>query len=243
MKTKKKPRPRNAKTQGLKTKTALAVWALDELKKFHAGRLSHLAREKKDSDNQKETQQQAAFRILIGTILSHRTKDAKTEQATTALLKHYKTPQQLAKAPHAKVRALIKPVGFYNSKAKYVVKCSQELVERFGGNVPNTFELLTMLTGVGRKTAGCVLAYAFELPAIPVDSHVHQIANRLGIVRTSDPLETEAELMNVMPRNRWIDVNELLVLHGQTICVPVSPMCSRCSLQTKCPKIGVKARR
>ena len=195
-----------------------------------------MGREKKRPGN-------AAFRILIGTILSHRTKDERTERASNALLGKYATPQALSKAPLGVVRRLIKPVGFYNAKARYVVECSRELVERFGGVVPDNVEELVTLTGVGRKTAGCVVAYAFGKPAIPVDSHVHQVSNRLGFVETKTPRQTEQELELLLPKPLWKDVNEALVVHGQNICVPISPHCSVCLLRKECPKIGVTNRR
>lgn len=230
-------------------KTRLAVEVLGRLRKHLLGKGTHLQREKRlvesaakklSEEKQEETLQKTAFRVLIGTILSHRTRDGRTEEATRALLSKYSSPEKLSKATVAKIRELIKLVGFYNSKAKYVKKCSQELVQKFGGKVPNTMEALTSLTGVGRKTAGCVIAYAFELPAIPVDSHCHRVGNRLGLVKTSTPEETEQELMKIVPRARWVEVNELFVLHGQSTCAPISPFCSRCPLAGACPKIGVK---
>ena len=224
----------------MKTKSSgnKAVEALGKLGKFYSGKLTHLGREKKKLAPKDE--QPIAFRVLVGTILSHRTKDERTEKATDALLSNYSTPQKLARAPIKKIVSLIKPVGFYNSKARYVKKCAQELVEKFGGRVPKTMEELTGLTGVGRKTAGCVIAYAFELPAIPIDSHCHRVANRLAWVETRTPEQTEIELMNLLPKHYWREVNELLVLHGQTTCVPISPFCSRCPLAGECPRIGVK---
>ncbi|MEK6923760.1 MAG: endonuclease III [Candidatus Micrarchaeota archaeon] len=214
-----------------------AVSVLRTLARFHRGSLSHLGRVKRNSRSG------LAFKVLVGTILSHRTKDAKTEIATNALLAALSTPAAIAAAPIAKIRQLIKPAGFYNSKARYLKECCSQLVARFGGAVPRSMEELTSLPGVGRKTAGCVLAYAFNLPAIPVDSHVHRVSNRLGIVSTRTPEETEMALMRALPRSLWVQVNELLVLHGQTVCVPISPRCSACPLDRECPKKGVKARR
>lgn len=222
----------------LEERKRLATRFLDALEEGLRGKLTHLGREKtKVSPNELQA---LAFRVLIGTILSHRTKDKRTELANEQLLAQFPTPEKLAKAPLHEIRGLIKPVGFYNSKSRYVKKCCEEMVEKFGGKVPSTMEELTRLTGVGRKTAGCVLAYAFELPAIPVDSHCHRVGNRLGLVRTKTPEQTELELMKIVPRERWVRVNELLVLHGQTTCAPVSPFCSACPLADKCPRVGVK---
>ncbi len=223
------------------SKTVLALRVLDVLERHLQGKLTHLGREKQKVASSEV--QAVAFRVLIGTILSHRTKDERTEAASQALLSQYPTPEKLAAAPIEKIRELIKPVGFYNSKAQYVKKCAGELVERFGANVPQTMEELTGLTGVGRKTAGCVIAYAFNLPAIPVDSHCHTVSNRLGLVKTSTPEKTEQALMEIVPKERWAQVNELFVLHGQATCAPVSPFCSKCPLNEMCPRVGVKTSR
>ena len=216
-----------------------AVVAIRMLSTVYKNSLSHLGREKK----QHASSQQLAFRILIGTILSHRTRDEKTEIATQQLLAKFPSPKKLAAASTAQIITLIKPVGFYNSKARYVKECSRQLVERFSGIVPQSMEELTSLTGVGRKTAGCVIAYAFEGAAIPVDSHVHQVANRLGIVKTKTPLQTEFALMEIIPRKHWKEVNEVFVVHGQKTCVPLSPFCSRCPLSAMCSRVGVKKAR
>lgn len=217
-------------------KSARAIAAIRILSGLYENSLSHLGREKRKHSSP----QQLAFRILIGTILSHRTKDERTEIATQQLLAKFSSPKALAAAGIVQIRKLIKPVGFYNSKARYVKECSRQLVEKFGGKVPEKMEELTLLTGVGRKTAGCVIAYAFEGDAIPVDSHVHQVANRLGFVKTKTPLETEFALMKLIPREKWNVVNEAFVVHGQQTCVPISPFCSRCPLSETCPRVGVK---
>ncbi len=214
--------------------------ALAKLSKLYSVDLTHLQRVSDTAKKERVGDNLKAFRILIGTILSHRTKDERTEIATDALIAKYPTPQKLAAAPVAAIQKLIKPVGFYRTKAKYVKKCSQELLENFGGVVPNSMDELTSLTGVGRKTAGCVMVYAHELPAIPVDSHVHEVSNRLGLIETKTPAKTELALMKLLPEKDWLAVNELFVLHGQKTCVPVSPFCSRCPLARDCPRVGVK---
>ncbi len=175
------------------------------------------------------------FKILIGTILSHRTRDENTTKATENLFSVYKTPFQLAEADEASVRALIRPSGFYNMKARNVIRCSKQLVTEFGGRVPDSMEDLLKLHAVGRKTANCVLVYAFGRPAIPVDTHVHRISNRLGIVGTKKPEETEAALTRLVPRRYWLDVNDLFVRFGQTTCKPVGPKCGICTLASMCP--------
>ena len=176
-----------------------------------------------------------AFKILIGTILSHRTRDENTTRATENLFSRYKTPQEVASADPDTVRRLIRPSGFYNMKTKNVIKASQQLVSEFGGRVPDNLDDLLKIHSVGRKTANCVLVYAFNKPAIPVDTHVHRISNRLGLVHTKAPEETEEELVKSVPRRYWLELNDLFVRFGQTVCKPIGPHCSECSLSSSCP--------
>ncbi|MFH0923082.1 MAG: endonuclease III [Candidatus Micrarchaeota archaeon] len=180
------------------------------------------------------SQAENPFRVLIATMLSHRTRDEKTEEATDALFKHYATPKSLAQAPEAEIRALIKPVGFYRVKAKRVKNAARILLKQFNGKVPHKMEELLSIPGVGRKTADCVLVYAFRIPAIPVDTHVHRISNRLGWVKTKKPEETEHELEKIIPRRFWIVLNELLVQFGQQICKPIRPNCRGCPISLEC---------
>jgi len=174
------------------------------------------------------------FKVLIATILSHRTRDEKTEVAVERLFSAYATPEQMAEADIVRIRELIHPVGFYRVKAWTVRKVARMLLDRFGGRVPETVEELISLPGVGRKTANCVLVYGFGKPAIPVDTHVHRIANRLGLAKTKRPEETEAALAKAVDRKYWLTVNELFVKFGQTICRPVGPRCELCLLTRHC---------
>lgn len=174
------------------------------------------------------------FRILIGTILSHRTKDENTTKATENLFARYGTPAELARADPRVVRRLIRPAGFYNMKAKNIITASRQLVDQFGGEVPDNEEDLLRLRAVGRKTANCVLVYAFSKPAIPVDTHVHRISNRLGLVRTKKPEDTERELVRRVPRRYWLELNDLFVRFGQTTCKPIGPKCGTCTLAGAC---------
>ena len=174
------------------------------------------------------------FRILISTILSHRTRDENTTRATENLFSVYKTPAQLANANPKAVRKLIKPSGFYNMKTKNIMKAAKQIVDEFGGEVPDNEEDLLRLHSVGRKTANCVLVYAFNKPAIPVDTHVHRISNRLGLVRTKEPEETEAALVKTVPRRYWLELNDLFVRFGQTTCKPIGPHCWSCTLAESC---------
>lgn len=181
-----------------------------------------------------ETEGGDPFRILIGTILSHRTRDENTTKATENLFSRFKTPSELADADPDVVRSLIRPSGFYNMKTKNIIRASQQLVDDFGGEVPDNEEDLLKLRSVGRKTANCVLVYAFNKPAIPVDTHVHRISNRLGLVRTKKPEETEKALVSTVPKRYWLELNDLFVRFGQTTCKPIGPHCSSCSLTGIC---------
>jgi endonuclease-3 len=174
------------------------------------------------------------FRILISTILSQRTRDKNTTRASENLFSRYGTAEELARADLAAVRKLIRPSGFYNVKAKSVVRVSKQLIKEFGGRVPDDEEDLLKLHSVGRKTANCVLVYGFNKPAIPVDTHVHRISNRLGLVDTKRPEETEAQLVRTVPRKYWLDLNDLFVRFGQTTCKPVGPRCESCTLRSQC---------
>jgi endonuclease III len=182
----------------------------------------------------KETENGDPFRILIGTILSQRTRDEKTSLATERLFGKFKGPKELAEAKEAEVRELIRPAGFYNMKAKSIIKVAKQIVGEFGGEVPSRMDDLLSLPSVGRKTANCVLVYGFDKPAIPVDTHVHRISNRLGLVETKTPEETEAQLVEKVPRRYWLELNDLFVRFGQTTCKPVGPRCGGCALRARC---------
>jgi len=174
------------------------------------------------------------FSILIGTILSARTKDETTAKAVKRLFSKYKTPKELANAKVKDVEKIIKPVGFYHVKSKRIIQVAKIIDSQFKGIVPDDLETLLKLPGVGRKTANCVLVYAFEKPAIPVDIHVHRISNRLGLVETKTPEDTEQELMKKIPKKYWIDINDTFVMYGQNICKPISPMCDVCKIKRNC---------
>lgn len=174
------------------------------------------------------------FRVLISTILSQRTRDENTTRASENLFSMYRTAEELARADVATVRRLIKPSGFYNVKARSIIRVSKQLLTEFGGRIPDDVEHLMTLHSVGRKTANCVLVYGFNKPAIPVDTHVHRISNRLGLVDTSGPEETEAQLVETVPRRYWLDLNDLFVRFGQTVCRPVGPRCGSCTLRNAC---------
>jgi len=181
-----------------------------------------------------------SFSILIGTILSARTKDETTTKAVKVLFSRYKNAKELANAKTKDVEKIIKSIGFYHVKSKRIIEVAKIINSKYKGKVPDELEKLVELPGVGRKTANCVLVYAFDKPAIPVDIHVHRISNRLGLVNTKTPEETEQELMRIIPKKYWIDINDTFVMYGQNICKPISPMCSVCKIKGNCKYYNTK---
>ena len=174
------------------------------------------------------------FSILIGTILSARTKDETTTKAVKALFLKYKNPEDLANAKIKDVEKIIRSIGFFHVKSKRIVEVAKIIHQKYKDKVPEDLDTLVQLPGVGRKTANCVLVYAFEKPAIPVDIHVHRISNRLGLVDTKNPEDTEQELMKKIDKKYWIDINDTFVMYGQNICKPISPMCDVCKITKSC---------
>jgi len=174
------------------------------------------------------------FKILIGTVLSARTKDENTTKAVKGLFKVYNTPQKLANAKVKDVEKIIKSVGFYHVKSRRIIEVANIILTKYHGKVPADIDKLVEIPGVGRKTANCVLVYAFEKPAIPVDTHVHRISNRLGLVDTKMPEDTEMELRKNVPKKYWLAINNTFVMYGQNICKPISPMCGVCKIRNSC---------
>ncbi|QHN08849.1 endonuclease III [Methanothermobacter sp. THM-2] len=174
------------------------------------------------------------YRVLIRTILSQRTRDENTDEATARLFSEYPTMEDVAYAPVEKLEQLVRKAGFYHVKARRIREVSRILLEEYGGRVPDDIDELLKLPGVGRKTANCVLVYAFNKPAVPVDTHVHRISNRIGLVNTRTPEETERALMEVIPRKYWIELNDLMVQFGQDICRPVGPRHEKCPIADEC---------
>lgn len=183
------------------------------------------------------------FLVLISCILSLRTKDTVSLPASQRLFKHAKTPQELLALDSHFIEKTIYPVGFYRQKTKYILALSKKLITDFGGHVPRDEKSLLSLPGVGRKTMNLVLSQGFNIPAICVDTHVHRISNRLGLVSTKTPDETEKALKTFLPVEYWSEYNGLMVMWGQNICVSTSPFCSRCVLLPLCPQVGVTRHR
>jgi endonuclease-3 len=174
------------------------------------------------------------YKILIGTILSARTRDETTTNVIKILFSKFKNADELSRANLKDIKELIQKIGFYNVKAARIKEVSKILVEKYNSKVPSNLEDLLSFPGVGRKTANCVLVYGFRKPAIPVDIHVHRISNRIGIVNTKKPEETETVLQKSIDRKYWTAVNETFVVFGQNICLPIKPKCNVCRLTKLC---------
>lgn len=183
------------------------------------------------------------FRVLVSTVISARTKDEVTSEASERLFARATTPVDMARLQERTIAKLIFPAGFYRTKARAIRALSGKIANEFGGRVPDTIEGLLTLPGVGRKTANLVVTHGFGKPGICVDTHVHRIANRLGAVRTRNPHETEFALRAVLPKRHWLEINELLVTYGKRVCAPISPFCSRCAVASGCGRVGVERSR
>lgn len=200
----------------------------NECAKFNEPVVSKIAEDKCDP-----------YKILISTLLSLRTKDDVTLKASKILFNLADNPYKMVKLSKEEIENAIYPVGFYHRKAQQILDISKEIIEKYDGRVPPSFEELLSLKGVGRKTANLVLSEGFGMKNIAVDTHVHRISNRIGLVKTKNPEETELALMKVLPKKYWTIFNKLLVTLGQNICTPISPKCSICPIETYCKKINV----
>jgi endonuclease III len=183
------------------------------------------------------------FLVLIGCLLSLRTRDTVSLPASLRLFQLATTPEALLKIPPPTISLIIYPVGFYRRKAQIIHDVCTTLIARFDGKVPHTLKELRSIKGIGPKTANLVLGDGFGIPAICVDTHVHRISNRLGLVHSTTPKETEHQLKELLPAQYWIEFNHLLVMWGQNTCMPISPFCSTCAIAPLCPRIGVKQHR
>ena len=184
------------------------------------------------------------FMVLISCLLSLRTQDKTTGPVAKKLFDVAKTPEEIAKMPLKRLQKIIKPVNYYITKSKRIKEIAKTIIIKYDGKVPDIFEELMKLKGVGKKTAAITMVYGHEkADYIPVDVHVHVIANRLGWIKTKNAEQSMDELMKVVPKKYWYDLNDLFVMHGQNICVTNSPFCSRCAINSYCQKIGVKRSR
>jgi endonuclease III len=194
--------------------------------------VTELAREKHDP-----------YSILISTIISLRTKDEVTRDASERLFGLADTPRAMTGLDRETIEKAIFPAGFYRNKARTILDVSGTIVERYGGQVPRSLDELLAMKGIGRKTANLVVTLGFGEPGICVDTHVHRISNRLGYVKTKSPEETEYALRKTLPEEYWIEYNDLLVTFGQNICKPISPLCSQCPIHHYCTRVGVTVHR
>ena len=179
------------------------------------------------------------FHVLISCLLSLRTKDQTTREASRRLFAVADNSEEMMKIPIPKLEKLIYPVGFYRTKARKIKEICKVLIEEYRSRVPDEIDELLKLNGVGRKTANLVVTLGYKKPGICVDTHVHRITNRWGYVKTKNPHETEFALREKLPKKYWLTINDLLVTYGQNICVPISPKCSICQVGMYCKKVGV----
>jgi len=189
------------------------------------------------------SKEENAFKTLITCLLSLRTRDENTAKASASLFKVADTPEKIVMLTDKKLEKLIHCSGYYKNKAKSIKHVSKVLLDKYDSKVPSTKEELLSIKGIGPKTANIVLCFAYGKCVIPVDTHVHRIPNRLGLVKTKTPEQTEVELMKVIPKKYWREVNTTLIRFGKNICVPISPKCSMCPISKLCKKIGVGKRR
>lgn len=212
--------------------TKLVAIMGDSIKKFDAALIDRMHQEGV-----------TAFEVLIATLLSLRTKDEVTAKAVERLFKRADDVYSLVEVPVEEIEELIYPVGFYRKKADNIIKISKIILTKYDGLVSESIEQLLELPGVGRKTANLVVSLGHQGDAICVDIHVHRICNRLGIMKTADPYETEMELIKIAPKNIWNEINKVFVVFGQNICRPVSPFCSTCPIAVYCKKVEVAKHR
>jgi endonuclease-3 len=172
--------------------------------------------------------------LLIATVLSAQCTDLRVNEVTKDLFKKYRSAKDYAETNREKLEEEIRPTGFYRNKAKSIQSCSQELVKRFGGEVPKTLEELVTLPGVGRKTANVILGNAFGIPGIVVDTHVHRVSERIGLTKNDDPVKIEFDLMEIVPKEEWTHFSNLLIWHGRKICVARKPLCDICPILKWC---------
>lgn len=178
----------------------------------------------------------SVYELLLAVVLSAQSTDEQVNQVTQKLFQKYSTPEQIAALPVEQLEQHIKGVGLFRNKARHIKALSQILAERYGGEVPHSFEELVNLPGVGRKSANVVMAVGFDLPGLGVDTHVHRVSNRLGLVDAKQSHHTEAGLKAQIPRKRWGKAHHLLISHGRTICKARAPQCASCPVESLCAK-------
>ena len=183
------------------------------------------------------------FELLVATILSAQCTDAMVNRVTPELFRRWGTPEKLAAAEPGEVEALVRPTGFYRQKAKSIQSTAQDIVSRFGGEVPRTLEELTTLRGVARKTANVVLGNCFGVPGLTVDTHMTRVNQRLRLTRETDPVKIERDLMELIPAKEWTLYSHRVIAHGREVCDARRPQCEACALREECPFPGSPAAR
>ncbi len=183
------------------------------------------------------------YKILISCIISLRTKDEITEKSSNALFSMASDPYQMLKLSSDQISQAIFPAGFYRKKGEQILYITKTIIEKHNGRVPDNLNELLLIKGIGRKSANLVLSLGYQIPAICVDTHVHRISNRIGLVETTTPEKTEIQLSKKIEKDYWIRINNLFVLHGKNICVPISPKCSNCPISSLCKKNSVNKSR
>lgn len=196
--------------------------------------MKYIVDELEDIFTRRTFEEMTPYEVLVRTILSQRTRDENTDKASESLFSVYHTMEEVADAPVEDIAELVRQAGFYNVKAARIKEVSNILLEEYEGIVPDTIDELVKLPGVGRKTANCVLVFGFQKDAIPVDVHVHRISNRLGLVHTKEPEETEDVLREILPQELWLPLNDLMVQFGQNICKPINPQHEECPFTDMC---------
>jgi endonuclease-3 len=219
------------------------TWQLDEIRVLEQRLSAFRSTCRVTTLTEVQTSRRSAFHLLVSCIISLRTKDEVTHEASRRLFRLADSPAELAELAESEIAKAIYPAGFYKTKAGQLRRIAATLAADHGGAVPGDEAALLALPGVGRKTANLVLGLGFGIPAICVDTHVHRISNRLGMVATKTPDASEKALQAVLPEDLWIDINDLLVTFGQNRCHPTSPKCNGCPLDDLCPRIGVTRHR
>jgi len=179
------------------------------------------------------------LQLLVATILSAQCTDVRVNMVTPALFARFRDARAFADAEPGELETAIQSTGFFRNKAKNIIACCKEIVDKHGGQVPGTMEELVQLPGVGRKTANVVLGNAFDVPGITVDTHVQRLSRRLGLTRETDPVKIEQDLMKIVPQTEWTNFSHAMIFHGRQVCYARKPKCSECGIARYCPKIGV----
>lgn len=220
-------------------KTKIAVQFLMKMMDYIGTQDTRTLLEEIQQDAKKDDKLVDPFRVLISTVLSVRNRDESTQVATINLFEYggLNTPEKISDAPVEQIEELIRKSGMYKTKAQRIKEISQILIKQYKSQVPHDINDLLTLPGVGRKVANCVRVYAFHEPAIPVDTHVHRISNRIGLIVTKKPEDTEKLLTRIYPKEYWLDVNNSFVVFGKKICKPIGPKCDECPLTEDCPKL------